>query len=224
MLTVAGLRYIDMPAGDYVQDPPVGFWPEYLRAIVARINKQYGVNIKIKWNLFSDSSKIMDSVRKGESDMTDLYMILSSFYNGKDRIEAFSVSCSPGGYESTVTVLRSSGMESMVDLNNALESGSVVKVGALSSADFNAVKPFMSSKAVPTYFESVTDMRTNMLNGEILAGITSTNPGETDDFATFRSGVVSPRAVMMLNDMDEVLEPENKKDMTGIWITLGCVG
>ena len=29
---------------------------------------------------------------------------------------------------------------------------------------------------------------------------------------------------MMLNDMDEVLEPENKKDMTGIWITLGCVG
>ena len=43
---MAGLRYIDMPAGDYVQDPPVGFWPEYLRAIVARLNKHYGLGEK----------------------------------------------------------------------------------------------------------------------------------------------------------------------------------
>lgn len=220
-MVVAGLRYIDMPAGDYVADPPVGFWPEYLRAIVARINAFYQTNIQIKWNLFSSSSAIMDSVRKGESDMTDLYMILSSFYNGKDRIEAFSVSCSPGGYESTMTVTRASGLQSMVDLNNALESGDKLKIGALSSADFSTVKPFLSAKAIPVTFESVDEMRTQMLNGEILAGVTSTNPGETEDFATFRSGVVSPRAVMMLADADEVLEPETDNTQT-IWIIITC--
>lgn len=210
-----------MPAGNYVVDPPIGFWPEYLRAIVDKINAFYQVNIQIKWNLFSSSAAIMDSVRKGESDMTDLYMILSSFYNGKDRIEAFSVTCSPGGYESTVSVTRTSGLQSMVDLNNALESGDKVKIGALSSADFNTVKPFLSSKAVPVTFESVDEMRTQMLNGELLAGITSTNPGETDDFVTFRSGVVSPRAVMLLADADEVLEPETDNTTT-IWIIVTC--
>ena len=153
--------------------------------------------------------------------MTDLYMILSSFHNGKDRIEAFSVSCSPGGYESTLSVTRASGLKSMVDLNNALETGDKLKIGALSSADFTTVKPFLSSKAIPVMFETVDEMRTQMLNGEILAGVTSTNPGDTEDFFTFRSGVVSPRAVMMLADADEVLEPKKDNTQT-IWIIITC--
>ena len=175
-----------MPSGDYTVNPPIGFWPEYLRAVVDRIGKHYGVTISIKWNLFSSSADIMDSVKSGESDMTDMYMILSSFYNGKDRIEAFSVTCSPGGYESTVSTLRSTGVSSITELNKYLETSDIVKVGALSIADFNTVKPCLNARATPVTFESVSEMRQKMINNEIVAGITSSNPGDTDSIITFR--------------------------------------
>lgn len=128
-------------------NPPIGFWPEYLRAVVDKIGKFYGVDIRIKWNLFSKSSDIMDSVKSGESDMTDMYMILSSFYSGKDRIEAFSVTCSPGGYESTISTLRSFNVNSITELNNFLVTSDNTKIGALSAADFNTVKPFLNARA-----------------------------------------------------------------------------
>ena len=209
-----------MPAGDYVVDPPIGFWPDYLRAIVREISSFYGVDIKIQWNLFSNSGSIMDSVRSGQSDMTDLYMILSAFHNGVDRIEAFSVTCSPGGYESTFSVLRSSGITSVSELNNVLEGGEDVRVGALSSADFSSVQPFISTKAVPSYYESNDEMRQRLLNHELIAAVTSTNPGDTEDFVTFRSGVVSPRAPMMLADVDAVEGGDDTNDSIPliIWI------
>lgn len=175
-----------MPSGDYTVNPPIGFWPEYLRAVVDKIGKFYGIDIRIKWNLFSKSSDIMDSVKSGESDMTDMYMILSSFYSGKDRIEAFSVTCSPGGYESTISTLRSFNVNSITELNNFLVTSDNTKIGALSAADFNTVKPFLNAKAEPVTFESVDEMRQKMLNNEIVAGITSSNPGETDAIVTFR--------------------------------------
>ena len=202
LVKIAGLYYNDMPAGDYTVKPPVGFWPEYARAIFKRIGDYYGVEIAIEWVLFTQSNDIMTSVRSGESDLTDLYMILSSFYNGKDRIEAFSVSCSPGGYESTISVAKSTDVMSMLELNNLIDQGNNVKVGALSAADFNSVKPFFSAKAQPVMFESVTLMREKLLSGEIIAGVTSTNPGDTEEIVTFRSGVVSPRASMFLADID----------------------
>ena len=114
------------------------------------------------------------------------YMILSSFYSGKDRIEAFSVTCSPGGYESTISTLRSFNVNSITELNNFLVTSDNTKIGALSAADFNTVKPFLNARAEPVTFESVDEMRQKMLNNEIVAGITSSNPGETDAIVTFR--------------------------------------
>lgn len=226
VVNVAGLYYNDLPAGDYTVDPPVGFWPDYLRAIFKHIGDYYGVELTLKWNLFTRSNDIMDSVRSGESDLTDMYMILSSFYNGKDRIEAFSVSCSPGGYESTISVSRTTGVSNMLELNNLLETGSNTIVGALSSADFNSVKPFFSQKAVLRTFDTVTEMRQTLVNGEIIAGVTSTNPGEDDSITTFRSGVVSPRASMFLADIDTLAEEEEPEGLsTTVWIIIvvACV-
>ena len=221
LVKIAGLYYNDMPAGDYTVKPPVGFWPEYARAIFKRIGDYYGVEIAIEWVLFTQSNDIMTSVRSGESDLTDLYMILSSFYNGKDRIEAFSVSCSPGGYESTISVAKSSNVESMLELNNLIDQGNNVKVGALSAADFNSVKPFFSAKAQPVTFESVKIMREKLLSGEIIAGVTSTNPGDTDEIITFRSGVVSPRASMFLADIDALEDQNESKQLPTItWIII----
>ena len=226
LVKIAGLYYNDMPAGDYTVQPPVGFWPEYARAIFKRIGDYYGVEIAIEWVLFTQSNDIMTSVRSGESDLTDLYMILSSFYNGKDRIEAFSVSCSPGGYESTISVAKSTDVMSMLELNNLIDQGNNVKVGALSAADFNSVKPFFSAKAQPVMFESVTLMREKLLSGEIIAGVTSTNPGDTEEIVTFRSGVVSPRASMFLADIDVEEDQTDIKQlptMTWIIILVVCI-
>lgn len=221
VVKIAGLYYNDLPAGDYTVSPPVGFWPEYARAIFKRIGDFYKVELKIEWVLFTQSNDIMTSVRTGESDLTDLYMILSSFYNGKDRIEAFSVSCSPGGYESTISVKKDINISSMLELNNLIETGDNVKVGALSAADFNSVKPFFSKKAEPVMFESVTLMRQKMLDGEIIAGVTSTNPGDTEDIITFRSGVVSPRASMFIADSDVEEETTEIKQLpTTVWIII----
>ena len=221
LVKIAGLYYNDLPAGDYTVNPPVGFWPEYARAIFKRIGDFYKVELKIEWVLFTQSNDIMTSVRSGESDLTDLYMILSSFYNGKDRIEAFSVSCSPGGYESTISVKKDINISSMLELNNLIETGSNVKVGALSAADFNSVKPFFSKKTEPVMFESVTLMRQKILDGEIIAGVTSTNPGDTEDITTFRSGVVSPRASMFIADGDVQEETTEIKQLpTTVWVII----
>ena len=106
-------------------------------------------------------------------------------------------------------------------ISKKVSLGDNVKVGALSAADFNSVKPFFSKKAEPVMFESVTLMRQKMLDGEIIAGVTSTNPGDTEDIITFRSGVVSPRASMFIADSDVEEETTEIKQLpTTVWIII----
>ena len=126
----------------------------------------------------------------------------------------------------TRLTVESTDVMSMLELNNLIDQGNNVKVGALSAADFNSVKPFFSAKAQPVMFESVTLMREKLLSGEIIAGVTSTNPGDTEEIVTFRSGVVSPRASMFLADIDVEEDQTDIKQlptMTWIIILVVCI-
>lgn len=88
--------------GNYEDD--TGFLPEYAAAIVREMSKGLKQTIRIKRVWAGSSDEVLDKLRDGDADLTDLYMILAAPYNGEPRTRTFHSSCITLGYEGTFFV------------------------------------------------------------------------------------------------------------------------
>ncbi|KAL8435311.1 hypothetical protein Efla_002566 [Eimeria flavescens] len=85
-VTVAGLaqgrvgslsRPYKGAGGDYTADPPIGFFPDYLRQLLKTIGRKYNVTLTAKYLFFRDVETAQAAVAAGLADMTDIYFLLS---------------------------------------------------------------------------------------------------------------------------------------------------
>jgi len=85
--------------GNYLEADPPGFWPEYMNAILARFTQAYpGVSIARVFNGTSDG--VMDDLKEGRTDVTEIYWTVSGYYQGRARSENFDLGCTVLGTES----------------------------------------------------------------------------------------------------------------------------
>ncbi|KAK8799723.1 hypothetical protein WA158_006271 [Blastocystis sp. Blastoise] len=191
-IVITGYYYNDLPSGNYMVDPPVGFWPEYFSLIVSKLSEEYG-QLNIKRLYFKSSLDALDAVATGKADISELYYVIGGFYNGRPRIEAFDIPCTAGAYESSAWTASTSSITSMDSLRNAITRGDNKKVGFMSTGDFNAVEAVLPSSVQPVYIFDDEELHQAVVNGTLLAVVTSSRPPETPDIQIFGSGVISPR-------------------------------
>lgn len=85
--------------GNYLLDPPSGFWPDYLNAVMAEFTKAYpGVVAKRVWN--GTSVGVMHDVLEGQAHMTDIYWTVPAWFENRARSETFELGCTVLGTDS----------------------------------------------------------------------------------------------------------------------------
>ena len=83
--------------GDYTQENPPGFWPEYEEAVFDELRKAYE-NLKVTRVWAGSSKGVMDSIVVNKTaDVTALYWTVSAFYNNRARTESLDMGCTTMG-------------------------------------------------------------------------------------------------------------------------------
>lgn len=78
--------------GNYLVDPPVGFWPDVYDLIEAEFVQAYNITFERVWNFTSRG--VMDDVMDGSADTTEPYMMVGAAYDDDiSRKSAFDLSC-----------------------------------------------------------------------------------------------------------------------------------
>lgn len=200
-IRVAGLQYVDLPAGDYTKSPPIGFFPDFLFKMIDIINDHYNTKIEVEFMYSPTSQEVLENIKTGKADMTDIYYILSAKgENNMDRTESFSITCSSGAFNSRFFVLKSTGIMNVTMLHDAIVGGKGNKVGFISYGDYMVAKPVLPPNAVHVVAQSVVDLKNLVKSGQIIAAMTSTDPPDEPDLQEFSSEIVSPRAALLLKD------------------------
>ncbi|KAL8270716.1 hypothetical protein Esti_005372 [Eimeria stiedai] len=82
--------------GDYTAEPPTGFFPDYLRALLRTIGQKYGVSLKAEYLFFPDVETAQAAVAVGLADLTDIYFLHA--HNNKqlsaERLGALAINTS----------------------------------------------------------------------------------------------------------------------------------
>ncbi|KAL8431234.1 hypothetical protein ACSSS7_005412 [Eimeria intestinalis] len=71
--------------GDYSIDPPRGFFPDYLRALLRAMGQRYGVSLKAEYLFFANVETAQAAVAAGIADITDIYFLHA---HKNDKIDA----------------------------------------------------------------------------------------------------------------------------------------
>jgi len=71
--------------GDYTVNPPVGFWPDYERAVLGQLRLAYGDDLEIERVFFSDSNALLASLQAGETHASGPYYVAGGAVNGTSR-------------------------------------------------------------------------------------------------------------------------------------------
>ena len=77
--------------GDYTKKPFIGFWPDYYKLIEDEFVKQYNITFKRIW--YKTSKEVLNSVKSGQTNTTEPYMMVGASYQDQSRKSAFSLSC-----------------------------------------------------------------------------------------------------------------------------------
>jgi hypothetical protein len=188
--------------GNYLVDPPVGFWPGYVEAVVGVLNTQYSLRIVVNRTFFQSSAQVLASLEGGRSHLSEPYFALGGFYDGKPRSVAFESSCTVLGYDSTFfvnsTTAAASSITSVQTLATALEADRSRRVGVLSDGDWQSIQPVVPAGTPYTVFSGGSrSLDLAVQSGSVYAGMVSGSPNTTLGFATFSSTIVTPRAFLL---------------------------
>eukprot|EP00240_Pyramimonas_obovata_P004322 CAMPEP_0118944498 /NCGR_PEP_ID=MMETSP1169-20130426/40411_1 /TAXON_ID=36882 /ORGANISM="Pyramimonas obovata, Strain CCMP722" /LENGTH=368 /DNA_ID=CAMNT_0006889995 /DNA_START=15 /DNA_END=1121 /DNA_ORIENTATION=+ len=205
-LKVAGVQWGDGSVANYKTDPenPTGFWPEYLDAMVAEINVHYNTTITIKREYYDDSNLVIAAVADGRDvDMSEPYYYISGFHDNTPRIEALHSSCVTAGTQGNFITKAGSGITTMSQLYQAIDTGALKDVGFIAAGNAQSV----SSILPPTTFKKIgitndTQLADQVANGQIIAGYVSEgHPPQPERFNDLiPTGIVTPRVVLFRKD------------------------
>eukprot|EP00211_Chloroparvula_japonica_P007355 CAMPEP_0119126680 /NCGR_PEP_ID=MMETSP1310-20130426/5511_1 /TAXON_ID=464262 /ORGANISM="Genus nov. species nov., Strain RCC2339" /LENGTH=323 /DNA_ID=CAMNT_0007116851 /DNA_START=141 /DNA_END=1109 /DNA_ORIENTATION=- len=182
--------------GDYTVDPPVGFWPDYLEAILDEFQVAYGNDITLSRTFWpvDQTDDLLAAVADGDLDMTEPYFVVGGFFEGRTRQESLHMSCTSMGYDSTFFTSRDSGIQDVEQLYVAINSGDNKKVGFLGQGNYDSVAFILPTGVEPIFYTETDDVEADVASGELIAGLFSGLPAQTEPFNLFSSTVVSPRA------------------------------
>lgn len=189
--------------GDYFQDPPVGFWPEYLSAVVDVLNDHYrprgtDPKIKIERKYYDTSDATLAGLEKGEVYLTEPYYVVGAFYKEQPRIESTRLACTSMGYESSFVVSDASGVSTTTELYDyIMNKAPNKKIVTLSTGDFYAAESLLPPNTGNFVVSNYEDVVKAVRNGEAAGGLIS---GRTsgEGIHSFKSGIISPRGSMFV--------------------------
>jgi len=203
-LKVAGVKWSQGMVADYKTNPlqPTGFWPEYLKEMVDRINLHYGTTIKIERVYFPTSVLVIDAVAKGDVDMSEPYYYLAGFHTNDPRIEALHISCVTLGTEGNFITRNDSGITELADLFTKIQNGPVRDVGFIAEGNANSVKSILPTNHFPKIgLTNGTDVEDQVVSGSIIAGYISEGfPSLPERFNLVPTGIISPRVAFFRKD------------------------
>ena len=102
VLKVAALGPYDWGVdGDYTADKPTGFWPDYLSALVAALADGMGAPIAMERVYAASSADTLQLLLDGEAHISEPYFATNGLFDGVPRQDAFHMSCTTLGYDST---------------------------------------------------------------------------------------------------------------------------
>lgn len=123
--------------GNYTATPPTGFWVDYVSAIEAELQKEYGQDVRIERQWHSSSDGVLGAVLRGDADFSEPYYTVDAFYNNRPRKSDFAMSCTTLGYDSTFFTSRYTPQYSSTTHSEAwlwlMISGMVVSVAVIIS-------------------------------------------------------------------------------------------
>jgi hypothetical protein len=79
--------------GDYTKNPPTGFWPEFLDAMLEEFQSAYGSDIKFKRIFYASSNSAMDALNNNAVHFLEPYWTVDAFYMDAPRIQVLRTSC-----------------------------------------------------------------------------------------------------------------------------------
>ena len=88
--------------GDYTQDPPTGFWPEFYTAVEMHFRSATGVGFQRVWA--PSSTETMNLLLTGDADAPEPYWTVDAYHEEIPRLHGFIHSCTTLGYDSTFLV------------------------------------------------------------------------------------------------------------------------
>jgi hypothetical protein len=203
VLRVAGVKWSKGSQADYKTDPlnPTGFWPEYMKEIVAKLVAHYGKPIALKRVYYVSSVLVGDNVADGTDDMSEPYYYLGGFHDEMPRIEALAFSCITAGLPSYFFTKASSTITSTDKLYAAL-GGPNKAVGFIGQGNYDSVShllPPSPAELATLFYTNSSDMEANVDSGALVAGYNSEGDDGTwdyDRFHLFETGIVSPRVAL----------------------------
>ena len=202
-LKVAGVQWSQPGAADYITDPanPSGFWPEYLTAIVDELSLAYGQTITIERVYYSTSAIVVQKVEDGEVDCSEPYYYLGGFHSTSPRIESHEFSCVTAGLASSFYTKKDSGIQTLENLYETIESGPNRVVGFIGKGNYDAVSAMLPSTTTPVYNTNATEIGLNVQLGVYVAGYVSEGqPANPERYELFPTGTISPRVILFRKD------------------------
>jgi hypothetical protein len=95
-----------------------------------------------------------------------------------------------------LALAKGSDINSVEQLNEAIANGSNNKIGSLSYANYVSVETLLHG-ASSVVIKNLGPLEQSVLNGSLIAGVTSSSPdGCDEDFVCFSSGLVTARGIM----------------------------
>ncbi|CBZ52821.1 conserved hypothetical protein [Neospora caninum Liverpool] len=110
--------------GNYSVDPPVGYFPTYLRAIVEKVSMRYRKPVRSQYIFFSNGGDAMKSVARGVAHMTDIYFILAFQQGSMSHLDEFYHTCPVSASPNNLLTLKEYRIRSLQDLVRTLRMAS----------------------------------------------------------------------------------------------------
>eukprot|EP00959_Pyramimonas_sp_CCMP1952_P020316 428613-Pyramimonas_sp.AAC.1 len=135
--------------------------------------------------------------------MSEPYYYLNGFYNNLPRIEALHASCITAATQGTFITKIDSGIQTLGELYNAINTGDNKDVGFIGAGNAQSVSSILPKN---TFFkDSITNgtqLASQVDNSQIIAGYVSEGePPNPERFFVIPTGIVAPRAVLFRKDL-----------------------
>ncbi|KFH15338.1 hypothetical protein TGMAS_261400 [Toxoplasma gondii MAS] len=169
--------------GNYSVDPPIGYFPTYLRAIAEKLSSRYKKPVRPEYLFFSRGDDAMNSVSRGIAHMTDIYFILAYQQGSTSHVNNFYRTCPVSGSPNNLLTLKEYKIRSLQDLVRTLRMASdpaMRTLAYLSTGNYETVHFFFPRQTLGEIM-SKEEAESRIASKEILGNIRTGSAGPIPD-------------------------------------------